>query len=85
VRAGQVQYTIGKLSNRATTLVKIASRSEFETRSYERPKIQESKQGQFRDSTLGVSGKIAIWMQVWRRATENTIWGKVVASFESGP
>jgi hypothetical protein len=34
---------------------------------------------------LGVSGKRAIWMQVQRRAAENTIWGKVVASPESGP
>jgi hypothetical protein len=29
--------------------------------------------------------KKTIWMQVWRRAAENTIWGKVVASLESGP
>ncbi len=43
------------------------------------------KPGQFRDSTLGVPGKIAIWMQVRRRAAENTIRGKVVASPESGP
>jgi hypothetical protein len=49
------------------------------------PKIPESKLGQFRDSTLGVPGKKAIWMQVRQRAAENTIWGKVVASPESGP
>jgi hypothetical protein len=29
--------------------------------------------------------KKIIWMQVWRRATKNTIRGKVVASLESGP
>jgi hypothetical protein len=29
--------------------------------------------------------KKAIWMQVRQRATKNTIWGKVVASPESGP
>ncbi len=40
---------------------------------------------QFQDFTLGVPGKNAIWMQVRRRSTENTIWGKVVASPESGP
>jgi hypothetical protein len=49
------------------------------------PKSWESKLGQFRDSILGVPGKRTIWMQVWRRVAENTIWGMVVASFESGP
>jgi hypothetical protein len=43
-----------------------------------------SPKRQFWDSTLGVPGKRAIWMQVRQRATENTIWGKVVASSESG-
>jgi hypothetical protein len=41
--------------------------------------------GQFWDSTLGVPGKSAIQMQVWRRGIENTIWGKVVASLEFRP
>jgi len=54
-------------------------------RSYERPKSQESKLGQFRDSTLEVPRKRAIWMQVRWRSAKNTIWGKVVASLESGP
>jgi hypothetical protein len=49
------------------------------------PKISGVKPGQFRDSTLGVSGKNAIRMQVWRWDAENTIWGKVVASPEFGP
>jgi hypothetical protein len=48
-------------------------------------KILGVKSGQFRDSTLRVPGKIAIWMQVRRRAAENTIWGKVMAFPESGP
>jgi len=74
-----------KISRRATTLVQTLSRSEFGARSYARPKSRESKPGQFRDSTLGVPGKRAIWMQVWRRAIENTIWGKVMASLESKP
>jgi hypothetical protein len=85
VRAGEVQHTVGKLSMRAITLVKTSSQSEFGARSYERPKSRESKPGQFRDSTLGVPRKRAIWMQVLWRATENTIWGKVVASPESEP
>jgi hypothetical protein len=50
--------------------------------SVQSPEIQT---GQFRDSILGVPGKRAIWMQVRRKATENTIWGKVVASLESRP
>jgi hypothetical protein len=33
-----------------------------QARSYGCPKSRESKLGQFRDSTLGVPGKIAIWM-----------------------
>jgi hypothetical protein len=37
-------------------------RSEFEAKSYERPKSWDSNPGQFRDSNLGVPGKIAIWM-----------------------
>jgi hypothetical protein len=41
--------------------------------------------GQFRDSNLRVPGKRAIWMWPRRRAAENTIRGKVVASPESGP
>jgi len=49
------------------------------------PKVPRFKLGQFRDSTLGVLGKRVIWMQVRRRAAENTIWGKVVASLESKP
>jgi hypothetical protein len=43
------------------------------------------KSGQFRDSTLEVSGKSAIRMQVRRRGTENTIGRMVVAPPESGP
>jgi len=44
----------------------------------------ETVSGQFWDSNLGVPGKCAIWMQLPRGVAENTIWGKVVASPESG-
>jgi hypothetical protein len=40
---------------------------------------------QFRDSNLGVPGKSAIWVQVRRSGTENTIGRMVVAPPESGP
>ncbi len=53
---------VGKLSTRATTLVQTSSRSELGERSYGSPKSRESELGQFRDSTLGVPGKRAIWM-----------------------
>jgi hypothetical protein len=43
------------------------------------------KPEQFRDSTLGVPGKSAIRVQVWRRGAENTIGRMVVAPPESGP
>jgi hypothetical protein len=41
--------------------------------------------GQFRNSISGVPRICAIWMWPPLRAAENTIWGKVVASLESGP
>jgi hypothetical protein len=84
VHAGEVQHTFEKILRRATTLVETLFRFEFGARSYECPKSQESKSGQFWDSTLGVPGKRAIWMQVRRRAVENIIWGKVVATPKSG-
>jgi hypothetical protein len=40
---------------------------------------------QFRDSTLGIPGQRAIQVWVRRSNAKNTIWGKVVASPESGP
>jgi len=67
---------LGKLSRRATTLLQTSSQSEVRVRNYERSKSQESKLGQFRDSTLGVLGKSAIWMQVRPWDAENTIWGR---------
>jgi len=57
VCAGRVWHTVGKLSRRVTTLFRTSTRSEVKARSYERPKSQEFKLGQFRDSTLGVPGK----------------------------
>jgi hypothetical protein len=47
-------------------------------------KVPGVPSGQFRDSISGVPKICAIWMQPPRRAAENTIWGKVVASPESG-
>jgi hypothetical protein len=78
-------HTLRKLSRRVTTLVQTLSRSESGAKSYARPKSQESKPGQIKDSTLKVPGKRAIWMQARWRVAENTIWGKVLASPESRP
>jgi len=83
--AGGVRHTVGKLLRRTTSLLQTSSQSEVWAGSYEFPKSQESKSGQFRDSSLGVPGIKAIWMWVPRSNVENTIWGKVVASPESGP
>jgi hypothetical protein len=80
-----VQHTVGKLLRRATSLIQNSSQSEVWAGSYEFPKTRESKPGQFRDSSLRVSGIKAIWMRVPWSNTKNTIWGKVVASPESGP
>jgi hypothetical protein len=80
-----VRWGVGKLSRRATTLLQTSLQSEVGARSYECPKSRESNPGQFRDSSLGVMGKSAIWMWLPRSNAENTIWGKVVASPESRP
>jgi hypothetical protein len=80
-----VRQTVEKLSRRATSLLQTLSQSEVRARSYEHPKSRESKPGQFRDSTLGVPGQRAIRAWVRWSNVENTIWGKVVASLESGP
>jgi hypothetical protein len=84
VRASQVQHTVRKLSSRATILLQTSSQSEVWARSYDLTKSRKSKLGQFRDSSLGISGQKAIWMWVLWRGTKYTIWGKVVASFEFG-
>jgi hypothetical protein len=85
VGASRRWHTVRNPSTRAISLFQTSSQLEVRARSYERPKSWESKLGQFWDSTLGVPGKRAIWMQVRRRAAENTIWGKVVAFPELGP
>jgi hypothetical protein len=50
VCSGEVRHTVGKLSRRATSSLQTLSQSEVKVRSYECPKSQESKPGQFRDS-----------------------------------
>jgi len=84
VCADGLRHTIGKLLRRATSLLRPHSNLRFKL-GYELPKSWESKPGQFRDSSLGVPRIKAIWMGVPRSNVENTIWGKVVASPESGP
>jgi len=83
--ADGVRHIVGKLLRRATSLLQTSSQSEVWAGSYEFPKSWESKPRQFRDSSLGVPRIKAIWMWVRQSNAENTIWGKVVASLESGP
>jgi hypothetical protein len=52
-----VSHTIGKLSTRATTLLKIASRFEVCSQSYEAPKSWESQLARFWDSHSGGLGR----------------------------
>jgi hypothetical protein len=47
--------------------------------------LENPNPGQFRDSTLGVSGKSVIRVQVRRRGTKNITGRMVVAPLESGP
>jgi hypothetical protein len=74
-----------KLSIRATTLLQTSSQLKVWAKSSSPAKLQKSKSWQFRDSSLGVSGQKTIWMWVLRGGTKNIIWGKMVASPESGP
>jgi hypothetical protein len=83
--ADAMRHTVGKLLRRTIRLFETSSQSEVWAGIYELPKSQESKPGQFQDSSLGVPGIKAIWMRVRWSNAENTIWGKVVASPESGP
>jgi hypothetical protein len=85
VHADGVWHIVGKLLRRATSLLKTLSQCKVGAGSYELPNSQESKLGQFRDSSLGVPGIKAICMWVQRSNAENTIWGKVVASPKSRP
>jgi hypothetical protein len=52
-----VRHTVGKLFTRATTLLRIASRSKVCSQSYGVPKSRESQLGWFRVSHLGVLGQ----------------------------
>jgi hypothetical protein len=54
-----------------------------EARMFESPRSPKPRQ--FRDSTLGVPGKSAIRVQVWRRGIDNTIGRMVVAPPEPEP
>ncbi len=82
---GGVQHGVRKLLRRVTILVETLSQSEVGARSYDGPKSRESKPGQFRDSTLGVSRQKATWLWARWSNAEDTVWGKVVASPEPGP
>jgi hypothetical protein len=67
-----------------TSLLQTSFQSEVWARSYECPKSREYKPGQFWDSHLGVARQKAIWMWPPWSGAEYIIWGKVVASPESG-
>jgi len=85
VRADVVQYTIGKLLMRTTTLLETSFRLEVWARNYGPAKLRESNFSSFGTPLWESRDKKAIWMWALRRGAENTIWGKVMASLESGP
>ncbi len=85
LHAGGVQHVVGKLSTRATTLVETSSQSEVCTWSYSLAKLWDSQPWWFRNSHLRVPWQKAIRMPLPQSGAEYTIWGKVVASSESGP
>jgi hypothetical protein len=77
-----VLHIVGKLSTRVTTFLEISLQYKVCTKSYGPPKLQESQFREFQDS--GVLGQNDIWVLALRPKIENTIRGKVVASFKSG-
>jgi hypothetical protein len=85
LRVGGMRKSVGKLSMRAITLLQTSSQLEVYTRSYSPIKLREFQPWQFQDSHLGVLRQKAIWVRASQRGAEYTIWGKVVASPESGP
>jgi hypothetical protein len=85
LRVGHVQHDVGIILTRATTSIQTSSRSEVCTRNYSFAKLWESQPWWFRDSHLRVLGQKTIWMPLPRGDAKYTIWGKVVASPESGP
>jgi hypothetical protein len=85
LRAGGMWHAVEKFLMRATSLVYTLSRSEVCTRSYSFAKLRDSQPWRFRDSHLGVPGQKVIWMPLSWSGVEYNIWGKVVASPESGP
>jgi hypothetical protein len=85
LRAGGVRHIVEKLLMRATTLVGTSPWLEVYTRSYSLAKLWNSQPWRFRDSHLGVLGQKTIRMPFPWSDAEYTIWGKAVASPESGP
>jgi hypothetical protein len=84
----RVQYVVGKISTRATSLVQTSSRSDFAIGSYELPKSRDSNRDNFGTISglqLGSPGKKNHLDVVPKCGAENTTWGKVMASPESGP
>jgi hypothetical protein len=75
-----------KLSTRATSLLQTSSQSERSEQRVMTPQNGGSpNRDNFKTPPWESQDKKAIWMQVPWRGTKNTIWGKVVASPESGP
>jgi hypothetical protein len=85
VHANGMRYIVGKLSTKVTTLLQTSSQSKVWAISYGPTKLQESNLSSFGTPLWESRDKKAIWMWALWRGVENTIWGKVVASPESGP
>jgi hypothetical protein len=85
VHVGGVRHIVRKLSMITITLLETSSQSEVWALNYSPTKLWEFQPWQFQDSLLGVPRQKATWMQPSRKGVEYIIWGKVVASLESGP
>jgi hypothetical protein len=85
LHAGGVQHVIGKLSTTVTISVETSSRSEVCIRNYSPTKLQDFQPWRFQDSHLGIPRQKAIRMPLPLGGAKYTVWGKVVASPESGP
>jgi hypothetical protein len=79
-----MQYTVGKISMRATTLLQTSSQSEVCMQSYRPPKVARVQIVGISGLPFGILGQNDIWVLVPWPSTKYTIRGKVVASPKFG-
>jgi hypothetical protein len=77
-------HIIGKILTKATTLLQPSFQLDAKN-NYGPPKLQKPQFREFWDSNLGILRQNNIWVLALWLGINNTIRGKVVASFKSEP